>query len=167
LFFSLFTFHLSLVLSGCGFHLRGTGSYQFPESLSTLRVVVAGSQAAYDPLRAEMEDALRSQAGVTVTGDPEAPALILSRESTDSQVLAVRATGKAAEYRLRYELGFELQDAQGGELAPRQVLRLVRDYTFDPLNVLAKEREEQELRESMRRDAVQQILRRLSKITLK
>jgi LPS-assembly lipoprotein len=39
----------------------------------------------------------------------------------------------------------------------------LRDYTFDPQNVLAKEREEAELKTAMRRDAVQQILRRLSR----
>jgi len=43
---------------------------------------------------------------------------------------------------------------------------LLRDYTFDPVNVLAKEEEEQELIRTMQRDAVQQILRRLSRAPL-
>ena len=37
-----------------------------------------------------------------------------------------------------------------------------REYTFDQFNVLAKEKEEEYLRDEMRRDAVQQILRQLA-----
>lgn len=167
LFFSLFTLHFSLLLSACGFHLRGSGAYQLPASLSTLRVVVAGSEAAHDPLKLAMEAALRAQAGVTVSEAVDTPMLVLSGERTDSQVASVSTAGKAAEYRLRYALDFEVRDAKGGALLARQSVQLLRDYTFDPLNVIAKEREERELREVMRQDAVQQVLRRLAKLTVK
>jgi hypothetical protein len=72
-----------------------------------------------------------------------------------------------SEYLLKYELSFRLTDAAGQELAALQTIRLQRDYRFDPLNVLAKEREEQELKRDLQRDGVQQILRRLARTNLK
>jgi LPS-assembly lipoprotein len=155
---------LSLALPGCGFHLRGTASYRLPEALSTLRVEVAGSSAANDPLKAAMEHALRAQAGATVTRQADAPVLVLSGERTESETISVDSTSKVAEYRLRYQLSYELRDAQGRSLAPPDTVRALRDYRYDSLNVLAKEREEQELREGLRRDGVSQVVRRLARI---
>jgi outer membrane lipopolysaccharide assembly protein LptE/RlpB len=56
--------------------------------------------------------------------------------------------------------------ADNVRLTPRQTLYLQRDYLSEPNAVLAREREEQELRETLRQDAAQQILRRLSKVKL-
>ena len=78
----------------------------------------------------------------------------------------VTAIGKVDEYLLKYEVSFRLVDKRDKMLSPPQTIRLQRDHPFDRLNVLAKEREEQELRRVMQRDAVQQILRRLSRLTL-
>jgi len=43
-------------------------------------------------------------------------------------------------------------------------LRLQRDYRFNPLNVLAKEQEEANLKRELRRDALSQIVRRLARL---
>lgn len=155
---------ISAVLAGCGFQLRGLGTYQMPASLSTMRVTVAGSQAANDPLRLAMEDALRVQAGVSIVQTADAPTLVITHENVDSQTLSVDASGKVAEYLLRYEIGFAVADAAGGELAAPQTLRLQRDYRFNPLNVLAKEQEEANLKRELRRDALSQIVRRLARL---
>ncbi len=151
-----------MLLVSCGFQLRGLGTATLPPSLATLRVVVQSSQEANDPLRLAMEDALRVQAGATITQAGDAPTLALTRENIDSQVLTVDASGKAGEYRLRYEIGFSLADIHGVLLAP-QSLRLQRDYRFNPLNVLAKEQEEENLKRELRRDALSQIIRRLAR----
>lgn len=154
----------AVFIAGCGFQLRGLGTAQLPPSLSTLRVVVQGSQAANDPLRLTMEDALRVQAGATITQAGDAPVLTLTHEIIDSQVLTVDASGKAGEYLLRYEIGFSLSDING-PLLPPQTLRLQRDYRFNPLNVLAKEQEEENIKRELRRDAFSQIIRRLARFT--
>lgn len=167
----LFTLYLVscisyLLLSGCGFQLRGAGTYKLPDSLATLRVIVQGSQSVHDPLRLAMEDVLRTQAGGTVvvqSGD--VPLLVLSTENIDNQVLTVDTSGKVNAYLVRYELGFNVVDAAGEPLLPPQTLRLQRDYRFNPLNVLAKEQEEETLRRELRRDALSQIVRRLARLT--
>jgi len=165
--FLMLTSFLLIVLAttACGFHLRGTGKVEFPPMLSTLRVVVENSQQQNDPLLVAMKNALRTQTDVQIEDTGDAPLLVLYGERSDSQVLSVSSTGKADEYLLKYEVSFRLTGKEGKVLAESQTVRVQRDHAFDRLNVLAKEREEQELRREMQRDAVQQILRRLSRIT--
>jgi LPS-assembly lipoprotein len=154
------------ILSACGFHLRGTGKFDMSPTLSVLQVRVEGSRQENNPLLVEMKNVLRTQTNVQIVESGDAPRLVLYGEVSDSQVLSVTAIGKVDEYLLKYEVSFRLVDKSDKMLSPPQTIRLQRDHPFDRLNVLAKEREEQELRRIMQRDAVQQILRRLSRLTL-
>ena len=165
--FLMLTIFLLIVLAttACGFHLRGTGKVEFPPMLSTLRVMVENNQQQNDPLLVAMKNALRVQTDVQIEDTGDAPLLVLYGERSDSQVLSASSTGKADEYLLKYEVSFRLTGKDGKEVAESQTVRVQRDLAFDRLNVLAKEREVQELRGEMQRDAVQQILRRLSRIT--
>jgi LPS-assembly lipoprotein len=158
--------YLSLPLAGCGFHLRGSASASLPESLWRLRVLVQDSKLANDPLLVAVKNALQTDPKIVITEDLDAPTLALFGERTDSQVLSVGSTGRVSGYMLKYEVSFRLADPKGRELLASQTVRLIRDYTFDPLNVLAKELEEQDLKRTMQRDAVQQILRRLWRATI-
>lgn len=154
---------LSWVVSACGFQLRGTGGATLPAELNVLRVSVPGGPA-YPPLMAEMRNALQSQAGARLVDTPGVPTLMLLDEGIESQVLAIDSTGKVSQYLLNYRLTFALTDAAGGELLGAQSVKLQREYSFDKLSVLAKEREDEFLRREMRRDAVQQVLRRLASV---
>lgn len=151
-----------LLLSACGFHLRGQEFGNLPASLATLRL----SASAYAPLTVEMRNVLKGQAGIRVVEDMEesAATLILAGESVQSQVQAIDISGKVSDYLLNYSVTFSVTAADGTVLLPSQVIKLQREYTFDKLNVLAKEREDEFLRHEMRRDAVQQILRRLASL---
>jgi LPS-assembly lipoprotein len=151
-----------LGLTSCGFHLRGVGATELPAELRTLKLEVPASGAAFDPLREAMRNALQTQGGVTVVDSGEVPVLRLEGEVYETRVLSVSSAVKAAEYLVLYHVNFRVTGVRGNDLVPTQTVALQRDYAFDPVNVLAKEREEQELRQSLRQDAVQQILRRLT-----
>lgn len=155
-----------LQLASCGFHLRGTGKAELPAALSVLQVRVEGNLLENHPLLAGMKQALRAQTNARLEETGDAPRLLLYGEQSNSRVLSVTSAGKADTYLLTYEVSFRLTDAKEHLLSEPQTVRVQRDYRYDPLNVLAKEREEQELRHEMQRDAVQQILRRLSRISL-
>ena len=147
-------------LEGCGFHLRGTGGgAELPASLSEVRVVSA-TPLANDPLTVAVRAAL-AQSGGRVVSTPGVPAVVLMGEQTESRVASVStATAKASGYLLLYSVSFKLDGPQ--PIAP-QTIRLQRTYTFDPTQVLAREQQEQELLRDMRRDAAQQIVRRLAR----
>jgi LPS-assembly lipoprotein len=153
------------MLSSCGFHLREAGKVELAPALSTLRVMVEDSRQEYDPLLVEMENALRAQANVEIVDTGDTPLLVLYGERSDRQVLSVSSTAKVNQYLLKYEVSFRMTGKEGKSLSDGQTVRTQRYYDFDPLNVLPSERQEQELRREMQRDAVQQILRRMSRIT--
>lgn len=153
---------LLLALCACGFQLRGTGGASLADELKVMRVTAAGP--AYPPMLVEMRNALQSQAGVRLVDTPGVPTLTLLAEGADSQVLAIDSTGKVSNYLLNYSLTFALADAAGKELLGPQSVKLQREYSFDKLSVLAKEKEDEFLRREMRGDAIQQILRRLASV---
>jgi LPS-assembly lipoprotein len=148
-----------VLLVSCGFHLRGSGGAMLPAALATLRIVPA-TAAANDPFTVAVRDAV-AQAGAQIVNTPEAPALVLLGEQTETRVAAVStATAKASQYLLLYSASFRLD---GSQPLPTQTIRLQRSYSFNPTQVLAREQQEQELLRDMRRDAAQQIVRRLAR----
>jgi LPS-assembly lipoprotein len=164
LYLVLCTLYFSLV--SCGFHLRGTGKVEMSPALSVLQVRVEGNLLENNPLLVAMKNALGTQTDIQVQESGDAPRLMLYGEQSDSRVLSVTSAGNVDEYLLIYEVSFRLVDVDNKLLSEPQTVKVHRDHRFDRLNVLAKEREEQELRREMQRDAAQQILRRLSRITL-
>ncbi len=152
-----------LLLSGCGFHLRGVGeSRQLPELFSSLRVRQVNVEGL--ALRREMERALKTQARVQVVAeeDGSAPVLTLYDERSDTRAVSVDRDVRVSEFLLSYQVGFDVRDASGKELVKRQEIVLRRTFNFDKNAVLAMEREVVEIRDRMREDAVQQIIRRLA-----
>lgn len=156
---------LSLVLSGCGFHLRGTSSIALPPELSTLRVTMGG--AGFPPLLIEVRNALLALGNVRLTDDVSdgVPVLQLLGESSTSQVLAIDSSGRISAYLLNYRVDYSLTGADNKPLLPGQSIKLQREYGFDRLNVLASEKQSEFLQGEMRRDAAQQILRRLARFS--
>lgn len=162
LFSLLVTSYTLLILAGCGFHLRGQAKETLPDEFAVMRVRVVSSTVPGDSLRIEMKQALK-QAGVVVAerDDERVPSLNLYSEKSDARVLSVDENRNVSEFLLRYQVAFDVTDRSGKPLKNKQSITLQRSFAFDRLNVLAMEREVQEIREQMRQDAVQQIIRRL------
>jgi LPS-assembly lipoprotein len=160
----LASFILCIVLSGCGFHLRGASSIALPPELSTMRVTMGG--ASYPPLLVEMRNALQVLGGVNLTDDVSAnvPVLQLLGESSETQVLAIDSSGRISAYLLNYRVDYSLLGPDKKLLLPKQPVKLQREYGFDRLNVIATEKQSEFLQTEMRRDVVQQILRRLARV---
>ncbi|MEM7406191.1 MAG: LPS assembly lipoprotein LptE [Pseudomonadota bacterium] len=144
------------LLAGCGFQLRGGAKL---EGVDAVRVEAANTTTR-DILGVFLTDG-----GVQVVKDPKAPAdavLTVANERYDRRVLTIDPnTGKAREYELAYSAQFGLVDSEGKPMVRRQTLQLKRDFVFDADAVIGKSREEGVLREEMRRDGIQQIIRRL------
>ncbi len=149
-----------LLLSGCGFHLRG--AVVLPQSMNnTLIVGASGSELYY-----EIENALRNAGGeVAQNMDATTSVLTIHGQGINRKVLSVDSQGRDAEYELELRLIFSLRDPQGQLLADRETIRVNRDFSFDPDNVLAKSEEEASLRSEMLRQGVEQMMRRLQALS--
>ena len=155
-----------MLLVSCGFQLRGVSSVTLPPQLAALRVTMSGGH--YPPLLVEMRNALLALGGVRLTDDvlEGVPVLQLHGENSENQVLAIDSNGRISAYLINYRVTFSLTGADGKLLLPQQPVKLQREYTFDRLNVIATEKQSEFLQNEMRRDAAQQILRRLARLNV-
>jgi LPS-assembly lipoprotein len=162
--FCLATCILYLMLSGCGFHLRGASSIALPPELSSLRVTMGG--ASYPPLLVQMRNTLLAFGGVQLTEDVSAsvPVLQLHNESSETQVLAIDSSGRISAYLINYRVNYSLIGADNKPLLQNQSVKLQREFGFDRLNVIATEKQSEFLQNEMRRDVTQQIVRRLASL---
>lgn len=158
---------LALLLSGCGFHLRG--AVHLPAVMA--RTQLDGTKPR-SPLADDISFALEA-AGAEVVESDAGAVLRITRERNRQRLLSVDSLGRASEYELSYELGFELHapvpiDAAANPKAPppavwvpEQVITVTRDFTFDPDHVLGKSDEQTVIQSEMRRSAVRRMLERL------
>ena len=150
-----------LVLSACGFRLRGTGPQ--PElPFKTLFVSVAETSPIGVQLRRNL-DVMRNIEIVTDRKLADA-ALEVLNEGKDKQVLSLNSQGRVREYTLLYRLNFRVVDKEGRQLLAPTELVIRRIQSFNENQVLAKEAEEATLFREMQSDLVQQVLRRVSAI---
>ena len=145
---------LLLLLSGCGFALRG--SADLPAALQTM--IVAGEEENGELLQ-EVRRALRNS-GVTIVEADSPYVLRIGRETSGERVVSVNSNARAGEYELEMNLLFQLSQGGTAVLGPDTVSLSRVDLT-DPENAVAKEEEAELIRSELRRELAQQLLRRL------
>lgn len=145
----------ALLLTGCGFQLKGLGV------ASSLERVSLGVADAYGPFDAALREVLGG-AGVEVVDAGAAPLHIeLSGERNTRRALSSSSRLRVAEYELNLEVTLRVLDPQGGVLIPATPLTLARTFSFDPNSLQANSEEEQKVRAEMRRELASRILRRV------
>jgi LPS-assembly lipoprotein len=145
---------LLMLLSGCGFQLRGISSFPF----DTLHIV------ANSPVAIELKRNLRAASTTRLVEErKEAAAVLEFNERRDKTVLSIGNTGRAREFRLNYVLTYRVVDQRGREMVPlNSNITIFRDISFNDTQVLSKESEEALLWREMQSDMVQQLIRRLA-----
>lgn len=142
---------LCLVLAGCGWQLRGVGSYQGPTALHVV------SADRFAPLTLALLNVMHRSA---VTLKEDAPiSLHLGDEDLQRRVVAVTAIGSPVQYELSLSADFRYQMVGEPTLTTPQTLSVERVFDFDPSNTVAKNEEENTLLEEMRLELAQRILR--------
>ena len=147
---------LALLLSACGFQLRG--AYHLPyESL-----YIALPDASV--IGAGLKRQIRAGGGTRLVDkrDEAQGTFMQTADLRERQILSLNTAGRVREVRLRYRFAYRVIDAKGRDLVPNTGIELTRDLTYDDSAVLAKEQEEQILWRDMENDLVQQLLRRLA-----
>jgi LPS-assembly lipoprotein len=149
----------TLLLSACGFHLRGQVSIPF----ETIYLQTSNPNTA---LIRELRRNLEARQVKMVNMEDQAELVLdIVAEIPDKQVLTLGADGRVNEFRLFYRVSLRAYDHQN-DWIPAEEIALCRDYSYDDTKVLAKEEEEALLYQSMRSDMVQQIMSRLSRAKL-
>lgn len=146
----------ALLMSGCGFQLRGT--LQLDNALSPLAItgLPQGNELVVDLRRRVAAQNLQLTEDLTAAHT----VIILADEHIDRVVTAVGPDGRAREYRALYTLNFRATRDNGTRLET-QKLSLYRDFAFAPGQVLAAGNEEALLQKEMQHEAAYTILRAL------
>jgi len=150
---------LTLLLTGCGFQLRGTTTVP-PEMSQTFISTLDRHSVFYRKLRAELQ-----QAGVVIVDSPVDATAVFSIlvDVTDQRVISVSARNVPREYEIYYTINYELNTSEATLLEER-TQTLTRDYTFDETLVLGKAKEEEVLRDAIADDLVRIVLIQLSSL---
>jgi LPS-assembly lipoprotein len=152
-----------VMLTACGFHLRGSNA----DANLPFRTIFIGLPDN-SPLGAELKRNIRSGNGTQVVREKKDAEAILEvlEESRDKLALTLNSQGRVREYALNYKMRFRIIDNAGKEFLPATLILLKRDMSFSESKILAKESEEELLYSDMQSDLVQQVLRRIAAIKL-
>ena len=151
----------AMILSGCGFHLRGSGD----QATLPFKTIYLGAPDA-SPLVSALQRYIVGGGGTTVATDAKAAEAILEimSESKEKVILSLNSQGRVREYTLNYRVVFRLKNNQNNELLAPTSITIRRTISFNEAQVLAKEAEETMLYRDMQSDLVQQMLRRIAAI---
>ena len=154
----LFAVLLAALITGCGFHLRGTLSGNLPYK----SLFIALPDTA--DVRIWLERYINASGSTKIVDSPKEAEAIFQQLSDNriKTILSVNAQGRVREYRLQLDYRFQVINSKGQVLVRPNEVNLSRDITFDDSNILAKDLEEGLLWRDMNNDLVNQIMRRLS-----
>jgi LPS-assembly lipoprotein len=147
---------LALLISACGFHLRGAYSLPF----DTLYI----NQPESSELRAVIKRNIEASTQTRITDVPtEAQATLkIVSDAPLKKILSLNSAGRVREFQLTRTFVFAVTNNAGGEYLPQSSIIISREMTFDDSAVLSKEAEEVLLWRDIQNDLVQQLLRRLA-----
>ena len=104
---------------------------------------------------------LASGARLTAVRSEATAVVRLQRDEFLERVVSVSGRNVPREYELTYTVRFSVEGPKGN-LLPSEQVAASRDFSFDERAVLAKEREQEALRDALARDLVGVVMRRFS-----
>lgn len=144
----------SVLLSACGYHLRGSSTEVAQEIKS---IYWDGGTLQ---LREQLKGVLGSSASKLADSPEKAGVTVkILNEDFRHRVLSLSSRGRSNEVELDYQVDYELYK-EGKLLLERQPLRLRREYFNDQQDIIAKDNEERVIRDEMYQQAIQSILSR-------
>ena len=149
----------ALVLAGCGFHLQG--SVAMPDGVRSVFISTSDELTPFGvALRQSIE---RSGATIAPSAATADTVLRITRDRTGRRVLSVSSRNTPQEYELFYAVEFSI-DRAGKEVVQSQPLELTRNFSFTEPQLLAKDREQDVLRDAMAQDLANLVARRLASL---
>ncbi len=148
---------LILLLSACGFQLRGT--VELPEGVEPIYI---GGLSSSGQLSIELRNLL-SAYGVELNRDAAQAnyQLIILEQTTDKRTASLGAGARVAEYQLIESVSFELRNSQGSTVLGPHELTQRKIMPNDPNKVVSTAEEEKILRREMLQQLAAKIARQL------
>ena len=149
---------LIIVLTGCGFHLRGA----LPTLTMDNPIYIAGVDKNSDLYRELARQLRGAKSVITETRSLAKSVLTISDYRSRERQLTLNSSNQAVEYELEESFNFSVQTSN--TTVESRPLKVTRTFGRTDTETLAREREEREVRISMRHDLVNQLMYQLARI---
>lgn len=154
-YFSVFL--LSLLLAGCGFHLRG-----YEPIPCQLRILYLQTDQPYSPLSKKIKQTLQSVGICVVPTRQQAPITLQILCSDFAQAITnVGSSGQVTTYLLTQTISYQLTDSNCRVIQCPQTASTTRTYSIAANQILGDTAALNSLRNDMQRDVIYQILNHL------
>lgn len=150
---------LALLISACGFHLKGQQHYAFE------RLYIEASTQISQNVSARLKSMIARGSHVRVVGHPkDADAILVLDAIRSRSAKSLSAHGATEEYALEMIVNYQLKNADGAVLLGPDRLILHRSMTYNNQYALSKAIESEQLYQDIENDAIDQLLRRLAAV---
>ena len=146
-----------LMITSCGFHLRGMTEISFKT------VSIEGKELSFTK---NLKKTLTNNkvAIVLPTENPELRVELLSEES-EKRILSLSGQGLVREFEIFYRVRYRVKTVDSETWSQENILETRRDFTYSDSNLIGKEEEERQLNESMRNEAITNLFNQIQLIT--
>ena len=142
---------IALILSSCGFQLRGN----METSFKSIEINGGSSEIQKTLIKTY------KQSGIEIKKSSAEKSIEIISDKLDKRILSLNASGKVSEYQLEYTLTYRIKNNIGEWGAPI-IINASRSYTYDDDNRLAKEEEEKGLIKGMHDQIVRSMTSQIS-----
>lgn len=148
---------VAVLLSACGFQLRGTGSTDFALKELNLQARDSYGETVKQVEQVLRDNGVRVHPGATYTLD-------LTREQNSQRTASYTSSARSAEFELSSSLDYEFRGPQNLRLLEDRV-EVQKTYVHDSNNLVGSGQEGEQLRAEIRRELVQQLVMRIQRLT--
>jgi LPS-assembly lipoprotein len=147
---------LLIVITSCGFHLRGM------TEISYKTISLEGKELS---LTKNLKKILNTNkvAIVSSTENPELRVEFLSEES-EKRILSLSGQGLVREFEIFYRVRYRIKASDSEIWSQENIIETRKDFTYSDSNLIGKEEEERQLNEAMRIEAITSIFNQIQVI---
>ena len=154
---NLLVMGLAVLLSACGFQLRGTGTYEL-----AFKELDLSARNSYGETVTMMRQLLESS-GVNIhTGAPYK--LVLADEQESQRILSYAGAGRTGEYQVTTVLSYDIS-GEHNLLLLSDKLEVQKVFIHDGNNLVGSDQESTDARKEIRRELVQRMMLRLQQLS--
>ncbi|MFM9384279.1 LPS assembly lipoprotein LptE [Pseudomonas sp. UV AK001] len=154
---NLLVMGLAVLLSACGFQLRGTGTTEL-----TIKELDLSARNAYGETVTQLRQVLEASGVKIVSGAPYK--LYLADEQESQRILSYAGAGRTGEYQVTTVLNYDIR-GEKDLLLKSDKLEVQKVFIHDGNNLVGSDQEANDARTETRRELVQRMMLRLQQLT--
>lgn len=145
-----------VLLSACGFHLRGS------QDLSPMLAAVSIDNQLSDTVLSTAVEQVLGELGYSAVAEEKSQlVLTLYTAQYEKRVLSIGSLGKAQEFELGYLVQYSLSKTGAKKALLQDTLNLKRDMSYDVSQALGKSKEEYIIKRELLEQAARHMVRRI------